>query len=71
MTLSKTNQHQKTRILASEPHHGSWWGLVAWHQLGTKREKGTDWTQVESDLRLTNFREPNLRQPNPTRNHKP
>ena len=34
-TLSKTNQQQKTRIRYSEPHHGSWWVLVFWHQLGT------------------------------------
>ena len=35
MTLSKTNQQQKTRIRDGAPHHGSRCVMVFWHQLGT------------------------------------
>jgi hypothetical protein len=29
--------------------------MVFWHQLGTKREKRTDYIELDCDLRFTNF----------------
>ena len=39
-TPYKRNQQQKARISDNEPHHGSWWVMVFWHQFGTKERGG-------------------------------